>query len=103
MFKPTLIVLITILEKWWCDKQTLFGVWFGFLCSISVRKFPKARAGYAAFGVATAKLAHWARLQARKAPAVLKLGLGLGGENHATKTNFSAEPIAAPPALIILF
>ncbi|ABJ70799.1 hypothetical protein [Lacticaseibacillus paracasei] len=55
------------------------------------------------FGVATAKLAHWARLQARKAPAVLKLGLGLGGENHATKTNFSAEPIAAPPALIILF
>ena len=55
------------------------------------------------FGVATAKLAHWARLQARKAPTVLKLGLGLGGENHATKTNFSAEPIAAPPALIILF
>ncbi|AEA57681.1 hypothetical protein LCBD_2185 [Lacticaseibacillus paracasei] len=48
MFKPTLIVLITILEKWWCDKQALSGVWFGFLCSISVRKFPKARAGYAA-------------------------------------------------------
>ncbi|RDG22701.1 hypothetical protein [Lacticaseibacillus paracasei] len=54
-------------------------------------------------GVATAKLAHWARLQARKAPTVLKLGLGLGGENHSTKTNFSAEPIAALPALIILF
>ncbi|KTE97024.1 hypothetical protein AC564_3226 [Lacticaseibacillus paracasei] len=53
--------------------------------------------------MATAKLAHWARLQARKAPTVLKLGLGLGGENHSTKTNFSAEPIAAPPALIILF
>ncbi|GEL37167.1 hypothetical protein LPA06_00180 [Lacticaseibacillus paracasei subsp. tolerans] len=34
--------------------------------------------------------------------AVLKIGLGLGGENHATKTNFTAEPIPAPPALCIL-
>ncbi|MHC3385508.1 hypothetical protein [Lacticaseibacillus paracasei] len=50
------------------------------------------------FGVATAKLAHWARLQAAK-PSVLKLGLCLGGENHSAKTNVSAEPIAAPPAL----
>jgi hypothetical protein len=104
MFKPTLIVLITILEKWWCDKQALFGLGlvFGYVLSyVEVSESP----GWLQrrFGVATAKLAHWARLRARKAPTVLKLGLGLGGENHATKTNFSAEPIAAPPALIILF
>ncbi|EPC84469.1 hypothetical protein Lpp124_14460, partial [Lacticaseibacillus paracasei subsp. paracasei CNCM I-4649] len=36
-------------------------------------------------------------------PAVLKLGLGLSGENHSTKTNLTTEPIAAPPALMILF
>ena len=103
MFKPTLIVVITILEKWWCDKQALFGVWFGFLCSISVRKFPKARAGYAAIRGGDREASALGTTSSPQSPAVLKLGLGLGGENHSIKTNFSAEPIAAPPALIILF
>ncbi|WP_324189233.1 hypothetical protein [Lacticaseibacillus paracasei] len=46
----------------------------------------------------------WARLranaQARRAGS--KLGLGLSGENHSTKTNFTTEPIAAPPTLCFL-
>ncbi|TXJ65367.1 hypothetical protein FGO89_07360 [Lacticaseibacillus paracasei] len=56
------------------------------------------------FGVATAQLEWWARLranaQARR--AVSKLGLGLSGENHSAKTNFTTEPIAAPPTLCFL-
>ncbi|EPC72434.1 hypothetical protein Lpp126_14788, partial [Lacticaseibacillus paracasei subsp. paracasei Lpp126] len=45
---------------------------------------------------------HWHDFKPAK-PAVLKLGLGLSGENHSTKTNLTTEPIAAPSALMILF
>jgi hypothetical protein len=48
MFKPTLIVVITILEKWWCDKQALFGVfvYFGYVLSyVEVAKVRASSAG----------------------------------------------------------
>ncbi|CAD7482072.1 hypothetical protein Lpp221_10083 [Lacticaseibacillus paracasei subsp. paracasei Lpp221] len=55
--------------------------------------------------MATAQLEWWARLranaQARR--AVLKLGLGLSGENHSAKINLTTEPIAVPPTLYFLF
>ncbi|EPC19692.1 hypothetical protein Lpp226_1709 [Lacticaseibacillus paracasei subsp. paracasei Lpp226] len=42
-------------------------------------------------------------LSQRKPGAVSKLGLFLKRENHPLKENFTTEPIAAPPALRILF